>query len=435
MSLLRTLLLSTPLLAAAAVSGAATAAPLPLDRIVAVVNDAVIVESELATSLAETQQRLQRSASGRMPSPELLRKRVLERLIVTELQLQKAAAVGIRVDDQQLNDALLRIARQNDLTLTQFRQVLERDGVRFVQFREKVRREMIITRLRQREVTNRVSVTDQEADAFIEQAKAGGGDRREYRLGHILISVPAEASSEQARAARLKVEQVLGRLRSGADFAQTAISVSDGRNALEGGDLGWRKPEQIPTLFADVVGKLAVGEVSEPVRSSSGYHLVKVMDSRGGERRMVTQTLARHILIKADEVHSEADVRSRLMQLRQRIVGGDDFATLARGHSQDRVSAAKGGDLGWSSPGTMVPEFEAMMDELAEGEVSPVFKSAFGWHVVQVLERRRHDSTTDFQRAKAREILGKRKGEEALESWLRQLRGEAFVEYRLDDDY
>ena len=433
MSLLRTLLLSLPLLAAAS---AASAAPQPLDRIVAVVNDAVIVESELNSALRETEQRLQRAGGdGQMPPRELLQRRVLEKLVMTEIQLQKAASVGIRVDDAQLNDALRRIAEQNRLTLTQFRQVLERDGVQFAQFREKVRGEMIISKLRQREVTNRVSVTDQEADAFIERRKAAGGDGREYRLGHILIAVPTEATSDQARAARLKVEQVVGRLRSGADFAQTAVSVSDGRQALEGGDLGWRKRDQIPTLFAEAVEKLAPGEVSEPIRSPSGYHLVKLVEVRGGERNMVTQTHARHILIKPDEVHSEADVRARLEQLRLRIAGGEDFATLARGHSQDRVSAAKGGDLGWSSPGQMVAEFEAAMNELAPGEMSPVFKTDFGWHVVQVLARRSHDSTADVQRTKAREILGKRKGEEALESWLRRLRGEAFVEFRLDDDY
>ena len=432
MTFSRTLLLSLPLLAAFA----AQAAPRPLDRIVAVVNDAVIVKSELDAAIAETEQRLQRNAEGRgMPPRELLEKRVLEQLVVTEIQLQQAASVGIRVDDQQLNDALRRIAEQNSLTLAQFRQVLERDGISFAGFREKVRKEMIITKLRQREVTNRVSVTDQEADAFVEQRKSMGGDDREYHLAHILISVPAEATSDQARAARLEVEQVLGRLRSGADFQQTAMSVSDGRQALEGGDLGWRKREQIPTLFAEVVAQLAPGEVSDAIRSPSGYHLVKLVEVRGGERMMVTQTHARHILIKPDEVHSEEDVKTRLEQLRLRVVGGEDFATLARGHSQDRVSAANGGDLGWSNPGDMVPEFDAMMKSLSPGEISPVFQTPFGWHIVQVLERRAHDSTADMQRAKAREILGKRKGEEALENWLRQLRGEAFVEYRLSDEY
>ncbi|GAB6043498.1 peptidylprolyl isomerase [Endothiovibrio diazotrophicus] len=415
---------------------AARAAPQPVDRIVAVVNDAVIVKSELDAAIAETEQRLERSGSdGRMPPRDLLEKRVLEQLVMTELQLQQAASVGIRVDDQQVNEALRRIADQNHLTLTQFSQVLEREGMPFARFREKVRKEMIITKLRQREVVNRITVTDEEADAFVEQAKTLGGDNREYHLAHILVSVPPEATSEQARAARLEVEQVLGRLRSGADFTQTAMHVSDGRHSLEGGDLGWRKREQIPTLFAEVVAKLAPGEVSDPIRSPSGYHLVKLLEVRGGERMMVTQTHARHILIMPDEVHSEQEVKTRLEQLRLRIVGGEDFATLARGHSQDRVSAANGGDLGWVTPGTMVPEFESVMDGLAPGEVSPVFKSKFGYHIVQVLERRNHDSTADMQRAKAREIIGKRKSEEALENWLRQLRGDAFVEYRLNDDY
>ncbi|MGW8309723.1 MAG: peptidylprolyl isomerase [Thiogranum sp.] len=411
----------------------AAAASQPLNRIVATVNDDVIMQSELDNRVAMVIDQLDQQ-KAQLPSEEALEKQVLERLIVENLELQLAERSGIRIDDETLNKNLLNMARQNNMTLDEFRQVLEGDGYDYVAFREQFRNQLTMNRIRQQMVDNQVEVTEQEVDHLLETAASFKDQNREYQLAHILVSVPEAASPEQIREARKRVDDMLERLRAGADFAQMAIAESDGQQALDGGDLGWRKTGQLPSFFSDVVGQLEVGQISDPIRTPSGFHLIKIVAIRGDERHMVEQTRARHILLRPDALTSEEEVRTRIEQLRERIAQGEDFATLARANSQDPGSGSEGGELGWVTPGQMVPEFEKAMNELEIGEVSQPVKSRFGWHLIQVLERRERDNTTDYQRARARESIRKRKTDEELEIWLRRLRDESYVEYHLDRD-
>ena len=409
----------------------AQAAPAELNRIVAVVNDDVILATELEDRLRLVKQQLA-ARQAEIPDDDTLRRQVLDRLILERLQLQLADQNNIRVDDETLNASLGNIARENGMTLTEFRKVLERDGQDWARFREDLRNQIRINRLRQQMVGNRINVTEQEIDNLLANEAAWGDRGREYHLAHILISTPEGASPEQIAETRRKAEEVLAELRAGADFARTAIAYSDDRNALEGGDLGWRKAAQLPDLFADAVRKLEPGEVSDLIRSPSGFHIIKLIETRGDERKVVTQTHARHILLRPDALQSREQVLTRLQQLRERIIGGEDFATLARANSQDKLSAARGGDLGWVNPGDLVPRFEEAMNRLQPGEISQPVETRFGWHLIQVLDRRSHDRTEDFRRAQARDFIQRRKMDEELELWLRQLRDEAYVEIRLD---
>ena len=403
-----------------------------IDRIVAVVNDDVIVYSELNTRLRAVVQRLEDSGVPAPPA-DVLEKQVLEQLIIDRLQMQMAASTGVRVDDETLNRQIADIARQNNLSLREFRDVLARDGYDFVAFREEIRNELIKSRVQQRQVQDRVQVTDRDIDNFLATRAKQGGNNPEYRVGHILIAVPDGASPEELADARDEAEDILVRLNAGANFGRTAAAESDGRQALEGGDLGWRKDGELPTLFEKVVPKLEKGEVSDVIRSSSGFHLVKLMDVRGAERHVIKQTHAQHILIKTTEVLSGADARSRLTVLRSRILGGADFNQLAQASSDDPGSAAKGGSLGWVSPGDTIPPFEKAMDELEVGEIGEPFETQFGWHIIQVLDRRDRDSTKEVRRANAATALRERKVDEELQSWFRQIRDEAYIEYRLDE--
>jgi peptidyl-prolyl cis-trans isomerase SurA len=404
-----------------------------LDRIVAVVNEDVIVHSELENRMRSVVAQLRQT--GVPPPPDdVLQKQVLDRLILDRLQLQLAKENGIRVDDETLNRSVADIARQNKLTLREFRDILERDGYDFASFREEIRNELLKRQVQQRQVTNRIQVTSRDVDNFLATLEKQGGDESEYHLGHILISVPDGAAPEQIADARDEAEDIIARLEAGADFERTAVAESDGQQALEGGDLGWRKAAELPTIFEDVAPNLSEGEVSAAIRSPSGFHIIKLFGVRGGERHVIDQTHARHILVKPNEVLSTADARLRLSQLRTRILGGADFSQLARANSQDPGSAMKGGDLGWLSPGDTIPVFERQMDELAANAVSPPFETEFGWHIVQVLGRRERDSTDEVRRAKAAEQLRVRKIEEELQNWLRQIRDEAYVEYRLDEE-
>ena len=423
----RFLLLS--LLLVYAVSGLAEQA---LNRIVASVNNDVVLESELRnrSDMVIDQLRAQRAE---LPSRSALQKQILDRLVLENLQLQLAERNGIRIDDEKLNNNMRTLAKQNDMSLSEFREALEQDGYDYVAFRDQFRNQITINQIRQQMVENRVEVTDQEVDHLLATAATFNDQNREYHLAHILVSTPEAASPEQIRESRKRVDDMLARLREGTDFAQMAIAESDGQQALNGGDLGWRKTGQLPSLFSDVVGQLQIGQISDPIRSPSGFHIVKIMDIRGDQRHIIKQTRARHILLHPDTLVSEQEIKTRMAQLRERMAQGEDFAVLARAHSQDPGSGSEGGDLGWVAPGQMVPEFEQAMNELAIGEISQPVQSRFGWHLIQVQERREQDETDDYRRTRARESIRQRKTDEQLEIWLRRLRDEAYVEYHLDE--
>ena len=411
-----------------------TSAGVELDRVVAVVNDDIISASELDVRLGRVRVQLRQSGTT-PPPPDALRRQVLERLILRRLQLQIARNSGMRVDDESLNRTILRIAEQNELTLREFRDAVERDGHDFARFREEIREDILIAEVRRRRVENQIIISQGDIDDYISMMESRGAeaDRHRYRIGHILIAVPDGASSEEIDEARERAERVLEELRAGADFASMAVTHSDGQKALEGGDLGWRLASDLPTMLADAVLRLETGDVSEPVRSASGFHLVKLVDRQGSQRQMIRQTLARHILITLDALTDNAEARRQLGVLRERIVNGEDFGELARIHSDDPGSASRGGELGWIDPGNTVPVFERTMDSLAPGAISEPFRSRFGWHLVQVLERRDRDATETSRRAEARRRLRSRKIEENTQAWLRRVRGEAYVEYRLGE--
>ncbi len=401
-----------------------------LDRIVAVVNEDVIVQTELNKRMRTVLGQL-RQQQTQPPPRDVLEKQVLERLVLSRLQLEQAKQRGIQVDDATVNQALRQIAGRNGLSLTEFREILAGDGYDFAGFREDIRNELALKQLRERQIGDRIRVTDREVDSLLATQAIQQSGNDQYRLGHILIAVSEAPSPEEIAEIRAKADRVLAQLEAGADFRQTAVAVSDGRQALEGGDLGWRKANELPSLFADAVLNMKRGDVSELIRSPSGFHIVTLLDVRRGETHIITQTHARHILIRPNELTSARDARIRLEQLRERIINGGDFAELARSHSTDNGSAVNGGDLGWINPGDVVPQFQAAMDRLGPGELSEPFESPFGWHIVQVHGRRDHDSTEDVRRAKAKEAIRQRKLEDDVQAWLRRLRDEAYVEYRL----
>lgn len=407
-------------------------AAVPLDRIVAVVNNDVILESELDDSIRTMRNQIEQE--GQQPPPRhILEERVLEQMVVNKLQLQMAENSGIRVDDEALNRAINQIAANNNLSLSEFRRILESDGYSYESFRQRIRDEMTIARLRQRQVENRISVTDVEIDNYLSTQELQGSGETEYRLSHILVAVPEAADADEREQRRMIAEKVLEEIEAGRDFAALAEEVSDGQQASDGGNLGWRQLSEIPTLFRGDVRQMDVGDVSSIVENNSGFHIFQLSETRSADKHMVTQTRARHILLRPDELNTEADIRNRLDQLRQRIVGGDSFSELARAHSDDTASAVDGGDLGWVSPGDLVPEFQQAMNSLEPGQVSRPFNTDFGWHIVEVLERREHDSTEQYRRAEARGAIRERKSEEAMQNWLREMRDEAYVEYRLND--
>ncbi|KFB78154.1 MAG: Peptidyl-prolyl cis-trans isomerase SurA [Candidatus Accumulibacter cognatus] len=426
------------MLLAACLVGLATAQPRParqpaaIDRIVAVVNDEVITQHELRARLDSALGQLQRQGMS-SPPRNVLEKQVLERLVMDKVQLQQARDMGLRIDDAQLEQALQRIAAGNNLSLAQFRAVLEKDGIAFASFREEIRAEITIARLREREVESKIFISDGEVDNYLASASVQGGTEEEYQLAHILLRAPESASPEQIQKLRAKAEQMLERSSKGEDFAQLAAAYSDAPDGMKGGNLGWRSLDRLPTMFAEAILKLKVGEVSPVLRSSNGFHLIKLLAKRGGiAAQAVEQTHARHILIKVNEVVSESEARHKLESLHARIKHGASFAELARLFSQDG-SASKGGDLGWIYPGDTVPEFERAMNLLAPGELSQPVQSPFGFHLIEVLDRRIQDVSSERRRAAARQTLRERKLDEAYQDWLRQARDRAYVEIRLDE--
>lgn len=403
-----------------------------VDRIVAVVNSDVITSVQLRDRVEQITRQVQRQG-GQLPPADVLERQILERLIIEQAQLQLARETSLRVDDATLERAIARIAENNRISATELRATLERDGVSWSRFRDEIRTEILLTRLREREVDSRIVVTDAEIDNFL-QNNPDAFSGSEYLVAHILMRAPESASPEQIARLRERAERALSRLRAGEAFGRVAADSSDAPDSVNGGSLGWRERDRLPALYADAARDLQPGQVSPVLRSAAGLHIIQLVDKRGGAAagpEQLEQTRARHILIKTSEVLSDTDVEARLRALRERIVNGGDFAELAKANSAD-LSAARGGDLGWLNPGDTVPEFERAMNALRPGEVSPVVRSPFGWHLIQVMERRLQDVTDERKRNAARNILRDRKADEAYEDWVRQLRDSTYVENRLE---
>lgn len=402
-----------------------------LDRIAAIVNDGVVLMSELDQQVAIISERL-RAQNLELPPQNVLRRQVLERLVLQEIQMQRAERLGIRVSDEQLNQALEDVARRNGLTLSQLPSALAAQGIDYTAYREAMREEITLTLLRQRDVLQRISVSPREIDQFLERQAKTPSESSEYNISHILIAVPQGATQEQLEDAERRAEEVYRRAKEGEDFARLAVAYSNSQTALEGGSLGWRKGPELPTALADLVVRLKPGEVSEPLRTPTGFHIVKLNEVRGvDEQVIVEQVHARHILLRPNELHDDATVRQRLQEIRGRILKGEDFAGLAATLSEDPGSAADGGDLGWTNPGTFTPEFEKVLGQLEVNEISEPFRTQFGWHIVQLLGRRQVDNTDERRRLRALAQLRESKADEETELWLRRLRDEAYVEYKL----
>lgn len=424
-----------PLLLMASVGFAATGDRprelVPLDRVVAVVNNDAITQLELDDQLRLATRELTRQGTP-LPDRELLGKQLLERLITTRVLVQFGKETGVRIDEAQVDRAVDRVAEDNRVSLSEFRGALAEEGIDFNRFREDVRNEIIIARVREREVEGRAIVTDPEIEAYL-RAQQASGRNDEFNLLHILVTVPEAAAPEQIQSRRARAEEALGKLSRGADFNQISATYSDAPNALQGGELGWRPVGRLPTIFAQAVATMKVGDLSPVLRSPNGFHIVKLVEKRSNAKQIVVeQTHARHILVRMNEIVSEAEARRRLVEIKEQLDAGAEFAELARANSED-ASSAKGGDLGWVSPGDTVPEFEKAMDALKPGQVSDPVQSPFGWHLIQVVERRTEDLTKERERQMARQALRARKADEVFTDWVRQQRDRAFVEFRSDD--
>jgi peptidyl-prolyl cis-trans isomerase SurA len=403
-----------------------------LDHIVAVVNEDVITQMELREEFREVIKSL-KNKKAKLPPANILSKQVLERMVLERIQLDLANRTGIKVDDTTLSRAINRIAAQNNMSLTEFREKLSAQGVDFRRFREEIKQQIILKRLLQRNVINKVTVTDQEVENFLFNIDKQGGLEHAYQLQHILIATPEAASPEVIQKARKKAENTVAELRKGKDFSATALAISDGQNALEGGDLGWRKSGEIPSLFSKIVQTMNKGDISDPLRSPSGFHIIKLVDEKGERTHLITQTNARHILIKTTIINDNDRVIQKLKKIRQRIINGEDFATMAKAYSEDTASASRGGELGWFKPGTMVPEFEEAVEKLQPGEISDVVRSDFGYHIIELLGRRTHDDSDEYLKEKARKAIKSRKINEEEQAFYRKIRDEAYVELRLDN--
>ena len=404
----------------------------PLDRVVAVVNDDALTQFDLDDQ-KRTVLRQMKAQNVTPPPGDVLDKQLLERMIVERALLQYAKETGVRVDDVQVERTIQRIAQENKLSADDFRKMVEREGITYARYREDMRNEIVIQRLREREVDSKLLVTDAEVDNFLATTAVQSGGDIEYRLAHILVTVPEQASSQQIDAKRLRADEALTQIAGGTEFSQVAAGFSDASDALKGGDLGWRAPARLPTVFADPVRTLKVGEVSAVLRSASGFHIVKLMEKRSrNQPTVVEQTRVRHILIKVNEITSETEAKLKIDRIKDRIDGGAKFEDQAKINSED-ASSAKGGDLGWISPGDTVADFEQAMNKLKPAEISAPVRSPFGWHLIQVSERRTQDVTAERQREQARQAMRQRKSEEAFQDWVRQTRDRAYVEMKSDE--
>lgn len=416
---------------AVAQSAAPSAAPVPLDRVLVVVNDEAITQYDLDEARRVALAQL-KSSNITPPAADVLDKQVLERLIVERALMQFAKDNGIRVDDTTVDRTILRVAEENKLKPDEFRKTLEREGIPYATYREDIRKQVVIQRVREREVDSKVNVTDAEVDNYLATVAAQSGDD-EYELSHIYVTVPEQATPEIVASRRTRAEAALAQIRSGKNFGEVAASYSDAPDASSGGNLGWRATARLPTVFSDVVRGMKRGDVSPILRSAGGFHIVKLVDVRNrNQPTVVDQTHARHILVKVNETTSEAEGKARIDRLRDRIIGGAKFEDVARVNSED-ASSARGGDLGWISPGDTVPDFERAMNALAINDVSEPVRTPFGWHLIQVLERRKQDITQDRRREQARVALRQRKSDEQFDDFVRQLRDRTYVEYKTDE--
>lgn len=404
-----------------------------LDRVIAVVNDGVVLESEFNERKNTIIQRMQ-SQYGQVPPMDTLDEQILDALILEQLQLEEARRYGMEVSDQQLNATLQQVMANNGLSsLEELAASLAQDGLTLDSLREKIRRDILLNQVQQGVVNSRIRVTEQEIDNFLASSDGKFATSPDFHLGHILISVPSAATPEEVEQARQKAEELYQQLQDGADFGQLAIAHSNDPTALDGGDLGWRKLAQLPELFADVVETLKAGEVSSPIRSGAGFHLLKNIEQRGGGEQLVEQTKARHILIKTSEIMDDETAREKLQKIRQQILDGADFAEMAREHSEDIGSMLEGGDLGWATPGMFVPEFENAMAKTAIGDITEPFKSQFGWHILQVVDRRKQDMSDVVIRNKAAQMLRDKRFAEELQVWQIELREDAYIDIKDKD--
>ncbi len=400
-----------------------------VDYIVALVNEDVVLKSELDETYRNVEQQF-RARGGELPSEDALRRQILERIIVTKVQVQRALQGGLQISDAELNQAMAEIASRNGMSLNEFAQALRREKIDYLQLRQQIRDDLLVERLRQREVESRIVVSSDDVDLLLEKQRRDGNDS-EYHLAHILMAMPEGASEQERARTSSTAADVVAKARAGADFGQLAVIHSNSPRAIEGGDLGWRRGGELPSLFAEVVPKLKKGAISDPIVTPGGIHIVKLLDKRGGAQGTnVRETRARHILLKPNVLRSVEQTLQLLADLRQQILDGADFAALAREHSEDPGSANQGGDLGWQGPENFVPEFQSALDALKPPEISEPFRSPFGFHIVQLQERREIDRTADIQRSQARAAIFKRKMGDEYENWVRRLRDEAYVEYR-----
>ncbi|HYL71335.1 MAG TPA: peptidylprolyl isomerase [Candidatus Dormibacteraeota bacterium] len=401
-----------------------------LDRVVAIVNDGVVLDSDLEKQIVAVTARL-REQKLELPAQNVLRQQVLERLVLQEIQMQRASHAGVKVSDENVNQALEDVAKRNNMTLAQLPDAMAQQGIDYASYREEIRKEITLQLLRQRDVLQHISITPREVDQFLDKQGKTPSAANEYNVSHILIAVGQEASPAQLDAAGKRAQEVYERARGGEDFAKLALAYSNSQTALEGGALGWRKGSELPTFLTDVVARLKPGDVSEPLRTPTGYHIIKLNEVRGAAAQTVEdQVHVRHILMKTNALADDATVRTKLMALRERILKGEDFAGLAQVNSEDPGSAVDGGDLGWSGPGTFAPEFEQAIAGLKDNDISEPFKTQFGWHIAQMLGHRRIDNSNELRRRQAMEAIRASKADEATELWLRQMRDEAFVEYK-----
>lgn len=404
-----------------------------MDRIIAVVDQSVITERELLNRMQSVKAQMVKKGVE-LPPDDVLQKQILERLIVDSLQLQLATQTGIKVDDAQLDKTIERIAEQNNLTMPAFKKALEEDGTPFYKFREDIRNDIILARLRERDVDNKVNISEAEIDNYL-TTQEKEGDLDEFNIAQILIRLPEDSAPEDIQKARARTEQVMKALSDGMSFEKASANFSDAPNALDGGGLGWRSGQQMPAQFLELVKTLQPGGVSRPIRSGTGVHILKLLDRRAGASTLIVeQTHVRHILLKPNEVLSDKEAKQKIEGIKERIDHGTPFQDMARQYSDDG-SASSGGDLGWISPGDTVPVFEKTMAELAVNEVSTPVRSQFGWHLIQVLERRKQDMSKESKRLKARQEIRARKAEESYNDWIHELRDKAFVELRLEDKF